>query len=93
MHSYSLTSASVTTLFEQKLAAEGFVTTVNVKKALVDNTDFLTNQRRRVRRFPVLPFKLINHAPRYRFSDVEVWVLDVLILLIQQGKVREVRDD
>lgn len=91
MRSYSLTNADVTTLFRQKLAAEGFTTSVNVEKALADNTDFLTNQHRRVRRYPVLPFKLVNHAPRFRFHDVESWIIDVLIQLIQQNKVHEVQ--
>lgn len=91
MRSFSLTNADVITLFGQKLADEGFATSVNIENALSNNLDFLINARRRVRRYPVLPLKLFNHAPRYRFCDVEVWIVDVLILLIQQGKVFEVQ--
>lgn len=90
MNLYHLTCKDVIALFEQKLTQEGFVTSVNIGQVLTNNTDFLTNARRRVRRYPVLPLKLTNHAPRYRFRDVEMWVIDVIILLIQQGKVQEV---
>lgn len=95
MRHYNLSNADVIKAFNQKLAAERFTTAENIKVALEDNFDYLTNQRRKVRRFPVLPFRLTNaHTPRYHRNEVEAWIIDVLILLIQQGKVEGVeRDD
>lgn len=91
MRSYSLTNADVINAFNRKLETESFTTSANIEKVLTDNADFLTNKRRRIRRYPILPFKLINHAPRYRFHEVEAWIVDVLIQLIQRGKVQERR--